>query len=73
MKKIILYTTEHCPRCKVLGDLLNQKNIEYQKIIDTDLMISKGYMSAPILEIDGKSLNYTEAYNLILKEETNEV
>lgn len=58
--KVTLYTT-HCPRCMVLEKKLNAKNIDYVENTDVDLMISKGMLSVPILEVDGKLLNFKEA------------
>ena len=58
--KVTLYTT-HCPRCMVLEKKLNAKNIDYVENTDVDLMIDKGIMTVPILEIDEKQLNFKEA------------
>jgi len=57
---IILYTT-FCPRCRVLETKLKQKEIEYEEVTDVDLMTEKGFMSVPMLEVDGKTLNFTQA------------
>lgn len=48
--EIILYTT-HCPKCRILETKLRQKNISYTEITDIDLMKSKGFLSAPMLEV----------------------
>lgn len=58
--KVTLYTT-HCPRCMVLEKKLNTKNIDYVENTDVDLMIDKGIMTVPILEVDEKQLNFKEA------------
>ncbi len=58
--KVTLYTT-HCPRCMVLEKKLNAKNIDYVENTDVDLMIDKGIMTVPILEVDEKQLNFKEA------------
>lgn len=58
--KVTLYTT-HCPRCMVLEKKLNAKNIDYVENTDVDLMINKGIMTVPILEVDEKQLNFKEA------------
>ena len=58
--KVILYTT-HCPRCMVLEKKLNAKNIDYVENTDVDLMIDKGIMAVPVLEVDEKRLNLKEA------------
>ena len=35
MKKIIVYTTG-CPLCIALENILKQKNVEYEKVTDTE-------------------------------------
>ncbi len=58
--KIILYST-HCVNCVVLEKKLKQKNIEFDIVDDVDLMKQKGFMSAPMLEVDGVVMNYKTA------------
>ena len=58
--KVILYST-NCPKCNILEKKLNMKNIDYETITDVDLMISKGFMSAPILEVDGNVMEFKTA------------
>ncbi len=58
--KVTLYTT-YCPRCMVLEKKLNAKNIDYVENTDVDLMISKGIMTVPVLEVDERQLNFKEA------------
>lgn len=58
--KVILYTT-HCPKCIVLEKKLKSKNIEYTENMDTDLMISKGFLSTPMLEVDGNIMDFKAA------------
>lgn len=56
----ILYSTG-CPRCMVLEKKLGQANIEFSVESDVEKMIEMGYEQAPILEVDGKPLEYGEA------------
>lgn len=65
---IILYTT-HCPRCVVLESKLKQKDIEYTSCEDINIMSEKGFMSAPMLEVDGKVMDFKTANNWINKYE----
>ena len=58
--KVILYTT-HCPMCKMLRLKLDKANIKYEICDDVDLMISKGYKKAPMLEVDGNVMSLKEA------------
>jgi glutaredoxin-related protein len=55
-----LYTT-HCPKCNVLTTKLNQKEIKYKEITDIEIMKSKGYVQVPVLEVDNKAMNFSEA------------
>lgn len=60
-----LYTTEHCPRCKVLKMKLQAKNIAYVEISDVDVMTAKGIKSVPVLEVDDKLMGLDEANKFI--------
>lgn len=62
---ITLYTT-HCPKCKVLEKKLAQKNIEYVEVTDIAEMQKLGFKSAPILEVDGKIMNQTDAIRWLM-------
>lgn len=60
MNKVIIYSTG-CPRCNVLVKKLQQKNIEFIEINDSQLMLSKGIESVPQLEVDGQLLDFLAA------------
>ena len=64
MNKIILYTT-NCPKCEILKEKLDSKNITYEVCSDIKIMVAKGFRSAPILEVDNKVLTFLEAVNWI--------
>jgi glutaredoxin len=64
MANIIFYTT-HCPKCAILEEKLNEKQIQFDTCTDVKLMVSKGFRSAPMLEVDGKPLTYLEAIKWI--------
>ena len=57
---IVLYST-HCPNCIVLEKKLKQKNIEFLEVNDIKIMEEKGFVSAPMLEVDGVTMNYKTA------------
>ena len=61
---ITLYTT-HCPQCEVLKKKLDSADIEYSVCDDVDVMAEKGFLSAPILEVDGKSMIFKDAVNWV--------
>lgn len=58
--KIVLYSN-NCPQCKVLKDKLQNNNIEFDICSDTNLMLSKGFKSVPMLEVDEEVMTYQEA------------
>ena len=53
MKKIIVYTTGW-PLCIALENILKQKNVEFDKVTDTEVMIAKGFHHVPMVEIEGE-------------------
>lgn len=57
---VTLYST-HCSNCIVLEKKLKQKNIEFLEVNDIKIMEEKGFMSAPMLEVDGVVMNYNTA------------
>lgn len=71
--KIILFSTK-CPKCNVLEKKLKQKNISYKEVNDIEEMKEKGYLSVPVLEVDGTSMDFKTAFNYVesLRLEDNE-
>lgn len=61
---IILYTTG-CPKCIILEKKMNIKNIKYEVNDDVDLMQKKGFMSLPMLEVDGVLYDFKTAVDYI--------
>lgn len=69
MERVILY--EHgCPNCKRLKARLDEKGIQYEDVTDIELMKSKGFTSAPKLEVDGVVMDFKAAINWV-KEQSN--
>lgn len=60
MDKIILYSN-NCPRCKILKKKLDDNKINYEIIDNVDTMIDKGFSTVPVLEINGRMLDFKEA------------
>jgi len=57
---IVLYTN-NCPKCKVLKSKLDSQNIKYDVCEDVNIMISKGFRSMPILQVEGDILLFADA------------
>ena len=55
-----MYST-HCPKCVVLETKLKRNNIEFNVETDTKKMIKKGFLSAPMLEVDDRLMDFSEA------------
>lgn len=62
----ILYSTG-CPKCAVLKEKLDSKNITYNEICDIDEMVKKDITSVPVLEINGNLYNFSDAITFINK------
>ena len=65
---IKLYST-HCPKCIMLESKLKQKKVNYELVKDFDLeeIKEKGYSSMPLLEVDGKMMEFEEAVKWVNK------
>lgn len=57
---ITLYSTG-CPKCNVLKQKLNEMNIPYDIDMDTDKMIEMGFLSAPVLDVNGEIMDFSQA------------
>lgn len=65
---ITLYSTG-CPKCQVLEKKLIKDGIEFSISDDIDELIKKGFMSAPILKVDDKFLEFKDAINWLKNKE----
>ena len=65
--KVVLYTTG-CPRCTVLKNKLNEKSISYETVESIDEMTALGIMQVPVLGINGKLHDFTEAVQWVNKQ-----
>ena len=61
---VVLYST-NCPMCNVLEKKLVQTDIAFDEINDVEVMRKKGFLSAPMLEVDGDIMNFKEAIDWI--------
>ena len=61
---VVLFST-HCPRCNVLEEKLQQIEVDYDEVNDTSIIEQKGYLNVPVLEVDGKSMDFKEAVDWI--------
>lgn len=66
---VTIYTTETCPRCKVLKKKLEQKNIMFNEVNDVEQLKLLNIDAVPVLDIGGKLLDFSEANNWINEQE----
>ena len=57
---ITLYSN-NCPKFKVLKKKLDDANVKYTVVDDTEIMISKGIDLLPVLEIDNIMMDFATA------------
>lgn len=66
---ITIYSTEICPKCKVLKKKLIEKNIEFEEIQDQEVVakVAEETMisEVPIIKIDDQYMNFPAAVNWI--------
>lgn len=70
---ITIYTTNTCPKCKILKKKLSDKNISFLEEQDVNKMIELDIMSVPKLQIDNGSLmDFEEAVQWVNLQESAE-
>ena len=63
---IELYSTEYCPRCKMLKERLNNKNIEFKENQNEEEMQELGFTTIPMIRTDsGELLDFGKAITWI--------
>ena len=65
ISKIILFSN-NCQKCKILKMKLDQKQTTYEECNDVDIMIEKGFMSMPMLQVNGETMNFNEAIKWVI-------
>ena len=68
MSEVVLYSTG-CPRCNVLKQKLDSKGITFTEDSDVDKMLSMNITQVPVLEVDGKRMEFVEANSWINERE----
>ncbi len=62
---ITIYTTQTCPKCKILKKKLEEKGIEYKEFNDEDEMQRMGILSVPVMDVDGEQLDFPAAIKYV--------
>ena len=67
---MIKFYTSHCPKCKVLKKLMDDKHIEYEEIDNENIYLKiaekNNIISMPFAEIDERVVNTKELQNYIM-------
>jgi glutaredoxin len=64
LNNVILFSNG-CPRCKVLKQKLDDKQIKYTINEDFDELIENGLQTAPVLKVDDNYYQFGEAVKFI--------
>lgn len=72
--RVVLFTTEGCPRCRVLKEKLKAKNIEFEENSNPsqnyiDEMIKNGIAMFPVLIVDNIMMDLSSANKWIQEQE----
>ena len=62
---ITIYTTQTCPKCKILKKKLQEKGIEYKEFNDEGEMQRMGILSVPVMDVDGEQLDFPAAIKYV--------
>jgi glutaredoxin len=58
---ITIYTTETCPKCKILKKKLADKNIDFIEIHNKDKLLELNITEVPVLKINDTLYDFTSA------------
>ena len=59
---ITIFTTDPpCPKCKILKQKLDAANVNYISSTDVEEVINVGFMTAPILKVEDRYLDFGAA------------
>lgn len=64
MNDIVLFSNG-CPRCKILKQKLDDKQIKYIISDDFDEVMDQGLQTAPVLKVNNKYYQFGDAVKLI--------
>lgn len=49
----------------MLEKKLKQKNISYEEVTDIEIMKKNGYLTVPVLEVDGVSMDFKQSVDWV--------
>ena len=61
-----IFTSESCPRCKMLKERMKDKGIDFEENQDEEEMVKLGFTSIPMIRTeDGEILDFGKAISWI--------
>lgn len=66
---VILYSSENCPMCTALKNMLDEAKVAYTICYDKETMLSMGFTSIPMLKVNENIINYKNAIKWIKERE----
>lgn len=66
---MVTFYSTRCPKCNILEKKLKAANIDYTENNDVDVMLSKGLLTAPALEVDGEIYTFAQAVEWLKEQE----
>lgn len=65
---VIIYTTDTCPRCKILKKKLESKEIPFSEIQDINELLKLNIDEVPIMKVDEKLYTFGDAVDWVNKQ-----
>ena len=57
---VTLYSKDGCIRCDIVKQMLNNHNVLFDEIKDESIIEEKEYEQLPMMEVDGKEMEYNQ-------------
>jgi glutaredoxin len=62
---ITIFTTETCPKCRILKKKLEDKGLEYTEVTDEEKLRQMDILSVPVMTVDGERMDFAEAIKYV--------
>lgn len=62
---ITIFTTETCPKCRILKKKLEDKCLEYTEVTDEEKLRQMDILSVPVMTVDGERMDFAEAIKYV--------
>lgn len=62
---ITIFTTDTCPKCRILKKKLEDKGLEYTEVTDEEKLRQMDILSVPVMTVDGERMDFAEAIKYV--------